>query len=629
MAQLSTIGRRVLLVSLLLLLSVGVSGTESGTVSVAQDQTRPTFRTSATVVTLTATVTDGEGKSVPGLAAADFELFDEGRRQRIVVFDAISRPTVELRDPQRDDWIPVFDVATNTPAPASGRAFVFVVDPGEIVLYQRVLTKLFSLLTPDDRVAVVFPRRSDLSIDFTSDPVRVRRVIERLQDAADGGNDFRFTRMALENAMVLLEAVPMARKAIVWVSGGFAIKLLPSGRDVNDPLTLVNPLRLAKDRGAASEAIDLFNKGERLGIPIYTIDPFGLYPEASTRTEFLKTASVATGGISYVNRAFVVEAAQELMTSFDHFYVLGFAPDPYKPDGRFRQIRLRVAGRPGLRVRTRAGYVAKAPPPPRADPTEALTAELAAGSTLEQLGVRALVVPLATSPSKRTRLLLTTSVEYPDGSDVSARRDDVLTLVVLALDPDTRVRASRQQKIRVPLSALSDHVRTVTLNEHFDLPRGPVVLRIGAASTALKAVGTVSLSVDVPRYQNTSPALSPLVLGLDDRSWQPPDSAAADLPFQPSTMREFPRDSRVQVFARGFGLSHDSVEKAVFSMISEGVPVRTLPATARPAPSGQAGTDFSASIPLEGLRVGTYAISLVVPTATGKPVSQAVRIKIQ
>ncbi|HUE85887.1 MAG TPA: hypothetical protein VMO26_07380, partial [Vicinamibacterales bacterium] len=232
--------------SLLLLLTFAVVfGTFVGIDVVAQEQARPTFRTSATVVTLTAVVTDREGRPVSGLSAADFELFDEGRRQHIVVFDAISRPAAKPRDPARDDWIPVADVASNTPAPASGRALVFVIDPGGIVLYQRVLTKLFSLLTPDDRVAVVFPRRSDLSLDFTSDPVRVRRAIDRLRETADGPfNDFRFTRIALENAMALLETVPLARKAIVWVSGGFNVKLLPSGRD---GLDLVNPLRLAKD----------------------------------------------------------------------------------------------------------------------------------------------------------------------------------------------------------------------------------------------------------------------------------------------------------------------------------------------------------------------------------------------
>lgn len=267
----------------------------------------------------------------------------------------------------------------------------------------------------------------------------------------------------------------------------------------------------------------MFNKGERLGIPIYTIDPYGLYPEATTRTELLKTASVATGGTRYVNRAFIVDAAHELMTSTQHFYVLGFAPDPFKPDGKFRDIRLLVAGRPELRVRTREGYIAKAPSPQRADPADGLRADLAAGKPLDQLALRAFVVPVAPAPSGRTSVLLTTSVEYPPGDT----RDDVLTLLVLAFDPDARVLASRQRKVRVPASALRSEARTITINERFDLPQGPVVLRIGATSAVARVSGTLSLSADVPRYQDRSPALSPLVLGLE--SPQGPLSADAVL----------------------------------------------------------------------------------------------------
>jgi hypothetical protein len=53
-------------------------------------------------------------------------------------------------------------------------------------------------------------------------------------------------------------------------------------------------------------------------------------------------------------------AVDENLTDNGSFYVLRFTPDPLVRDGKFHAIEVRVK-RPGVRIRSRTGYVAPAP----------------------------------------------------------------------------------------------------------------------------------------------------------------------------------------------------------------------------------------------------------------------------
>src|SRR5687768_5908133 len=60
----------------------------------AQSAQRPqaTFRADINYVEVDVVVTDAQGRFVPGLTAADFEIVDAGKKQKVEVFRAIDVP---------------------------------------------------------------------------------------------------------------------------------------------------------------------------------------------------------------------------------------------------------------------------------------------------------------------------------------------------------------------------------------------------------------------------------------------------------------------------------------------------------------------------------------------------------
>ena len=60
--------------------------------SAQQSQTKPNpgfvFRTSVDLINVTATVTDAQGRFVPGLRMEDFEVYEDGRLQTVSQFDS-------------------------------------------------------------------------------------------------------------------------------------------------------------------------------------------------------------------------------------------------------------------------------------------------------------------------------------------------------------------------------------------------------------------------------------------------------------------------------------------------------------------------------------------------------------
>ena len=588
------------------------------------------FRTELSVVVVDVLVRDRDGKPVHGLAATDFDIYDRGRRQSIVNFAAVSRPLPEPRPLPRGAGVPLTDVATNSALARTGRAFVFIVDPtpASIELYARTMTGLFELVTPDDLAAVVFPHRSDLSEDFTSDPARLARTLDRLKEAGLTGGGRKYTFDAIENALAALEPLPRFRNVIVWVSGGYEVDLTPETR--TGSMAVLDHKRLALSRLAAMDGFSVFEKAVRAGIPVYTIDPVGLYERANVESEFLKTTSLVTGGQSYVNRPYIVEATRELMTDNSNFYVLGFAPDPLVTDGKFREIEVRLPGHPELNVRAREGYVAKRPPPPPKNPVAAMTSDLAAGNARTDLGVWAFAAPLTGGLRNRAKVAVTVVVRYPEADPATQKEEDELRVQVMTLDPDARVRGTSERRLRVP-AALQRSPGGVVLNEVFDLPQGPAVFRVGASSRLVGGAGTLSLSLDVPMYSATRPGLTQLLLGVQG---QPPgvqfDLVAGLMPFQATVQRRFRSGSTLRIFSRVFGLSRSRPGATPqLTISSDGAVIRELPATMTPSPSGLSSShDIAAEVPLDGLPVGSYVLSLTITPPNRKPLVRSIQIHI-
>ena len=166
----------------------------------ALDQDRPaaqgfSFSTGVELINVTATVTDGQGRFVPGLRREDFVVYEDGRPQVISQFDS-ERVPVSL------------GIALDT----SGSMY------GEKIAAARAALDrfLFDLLGPQDEVFLFrFDARPQLVQPWTTDRQAVSRALGAVQPS--GGTALYDT---------VAEAIPMAqkgsrrKKALVVISDG-------------------------------------------------------------------------------------------------------------------------------------------------------------------------------------------------------------------------------------------------------------------------------------------------------------------------------------------------------------------------------------------------------------------------
>lgn len=98
-------------------------------VGVLQGAQQPTFRSSVPAVSVYATVVDDSGRLVTDLTADDFEVFDNGRRQPISVFDNSERPiSIVVMLDRSGSMRPHFGLVEN-----AARSFVATLLPGDRV----------------------------------------------------------------------------------------------------------------------------------------------------------------------------------------------------------------------------------------------------------------------------------------------------------------------------------------------------------------------------------------------------------------------------------------------------------------------------------------------------------------
>jgi VWFA-related protein len=118
-----------------LLTLAGLLGQEC-VVAAAQETNPPEFKSQVEILTLDVAVVDANGKSVDGLTKNDFVVEEDGQRQEIVNFEAVSSSSEpEAKVPE------VSPIAASAAMRKPGRAFAVVVDdlrlPGEQTLQVR------------------------------------------------------------------------------------------------------------------------------------------------------------------------------------------------------------------------------------------------------------------------------------------------------------------------------------------------------------------------------------------------------------------------------------------------------------------------------------------------------------
>ena len=337
-----------------LLLASSQDATQQPPQQAQQPPRQPTFRTGAELVRIDATVIDNKGLSVTTLQPGDFEIEEDGVPQTIQTFKLIRLDGADTHEPWASDGVQPFELSRD-----DIRVFLIFWDeyhipPHHIAarLRQDLTNFVRTMLGPRDVVAIMDVWTSTRDLKFTRDSYSLLPQISGLRGREreylpprngaeevhlrEGKMELRRSEVAytaLQSAMAHMASLRPGRTNLLYIGREFI-----AGYDLKDSFTTTNEtVRIANDANVA----------------VYSMNPDGL-PMRTNRTGFLSDLAHNTGGQALMTNDLKVafERATKATTAY---YLLGYAPQPVRHDGKFHDVKVRVK-KGGLQVRAREGY---------------------------------------------------------------------------------------------------------------------------------------------------------------------------------------------------------------------------------------------------------------------------------
>ena len=272
------------------------------------------IRSGVELVELNVTVTDGAAKYVPGLTQDDFEVYEDGAKQKLTFFSATQQP-ISLA------------ILLDTSASMEER----------MGIAQEAAIGFTRQLHKEDQAEVIdFDSQVRVLSPFTSDGASLEKAIKAT--TANGST-------SLYNAVyIALKDLKKVKAASTAEIRRQAIVLLSDGDDTSSLIEFDQVLDLAK----RSETV------------IYCI---GLRQGEIARREFkeaefvLKQLSTETGGRAYfpTDARELAKIYQAIWDELSSQYSMAYSSANPKRDGAWRRVQVRVT-RPGLTARTKLGY---------------------------------------------------------------------------------------------------------------------------------------------------------------------------------------------------------------------------------------------------------------------------------
>jgi len=294
--------------------------------SLSKSQQSPPDAAPATIsvwselVALPVRVTDAHGIVVSGLNLEDFHVFEDGRPQKLTLFQ------------QEDAPVTVGLVVDHSHSMAPKLAEV-----------SAAVSAFAHSSNPQDEMFVV---------DFNDD-VWLQIL---------GGKPFTHNAKDLETAIA---AVSARGRTALYDAVAEGLKHLRFGHCEKKALIIVSD---GGDNASHQKFSQILALAQRSQVAIYSIVLQGEGQEENPGV--LRRLSKSTGGISYFPRSAETVASISALIARDlrDQYTLGFAPEKQTSDASFRKIQVKVSasGRSDLHARYRPGYFAVDPSqPPR------------------------------------------------------------------------------------------------------------------------------------------------------------------------------------------------------------------------------------------------------------------------
>ena len=591
-----------------------------------------TFRAEINYVEVDARVVDKDGAFVGGLTAADFQVLEDGKPQKIDAFSFVNIPVARQERPLFAKAPIESDVVTNLDG-YDGRVYVLVLDDQHTNPLRSQRTKQAArtfvqrYIGANDMAAVVYTSgRSDVAQEFTSSQRRLLTAVDkfmgrklrsstlerleeesrtrgtrqqgdRIDDPFDQERAYtaRTTLDSLRNLANYLSGISGRRKAIIYFSEGIdydiydvfgtggASTVLQASRDVVAAATRANVAIYGIDpRGLGAMADDMIEvqdmpQDASLGLGMTS---FG--DEARRSQDSLRVLSSETGGFAVVNQNDMASQFEKVVADNSQYYLLGYYSNSTKRDGKFHKIEVKV-GRPGLTVRSRKGYVnARIGAPPKDD---GKTAPELRAAMLSPLPMTALPLALNAAvfkgPEGKGAVVLSTLVGGRDLPLVEKNGTFNNDLEVALSVADYGGKNYPGDRATLTLALKPDSVPRLRAGgfrilNAIDLPPGRYLLRAAAREGNSQKAGSVLYDLDVPDFSKEKLSISSVALTSAASAMvptaKPKDPLAKMLPGPLTTYRDFVAGDELALFVEIYDNTGKAPHKVAIeaSLKSEG-----------------------------------------------------------
>ena len=533
-----------------------------------------TFRAEVNYVEVDARVLDKDGKFIADLKPEDFQVFEDGKPQKVSAFSLVNIPLERVERPLFASKPVEPDVRNNMQA-ADGRIYVIMLDDLHTAPLRSQRVKLAArqfierYVGANDLAAVVHTSgRGDNSQEFTTSQGRLLRAVDRFMGqkltsstmnmindvqrragtpmASDPASDIddkergfqaRNALGAIRNVAQYLGNIHGRRKAIVYFSEGIdydinnmfsdqiteAQSVMDATRDMIAAATRANVAVYAVDpRGLGAEFQDLasiqsFPDDTTLGLGMSSI-----FNEVRLSQDSLRVMGEETGGFAVVNQNSFRDAFQRIVDDNSSYYVMGYYSTNDRRDGRFRKIEVRLPDRPGLVVRARKGYVAprgKAPEAPKTaanGPSPELKDAIESPLPLTGLPL-ALAAAVFKGPAPKGSVVISTFIAgnmLPFTESGGMMKND---LEVLGVATDDKGKSFSTDRATVNLNMKPDTAKRVAATgfrviQSIDLNPGRYNLRVAVREANSRKSGSVTFDLEVPDFSKAPLTMSDIAL---------------------------------------------------------------------------------------------------------------------
>lgn len=290
------------------------------------------------LVAIDVQVVDRKSQRVIGdLAEIDFEIYDDGVKQRIDQFsqDKLPLSIVLLLDASGSMWTALERLRSNT-------------------------LEALQTLKPEDEVAVVVTANETLLVqDFTRDKLRVAETLRNLELKTFGDNGILLHDSLYRAASHLQKAAnPEDRRVVIAITDN---QTIPAYNWRN--FSKEQAVEMVLENGVVVCGLVInHNVAARFTSKILN------FPQTIGAGDVHKYAELTGGEVLSANNQTVGQKLVELISHLRTRYCLAFVPSNTKRDGRLRRVkvmlaagteqRIRKSGSAGYAIRTRSGYYA-------------------------------------------------------------------------------------------------------------------------------------------------------------------------------------------------------------------------------------------------------------------------------